>query len=152
MCGRLDFSQPGADLSDQADKLKKEIEAVLQRRLIQSMVRLQAKVEVSCTEYEGIDAVKAALTEGFKANKPECEVNIKLIAHPVFALNCQCRDKDLGMSTLEEAMSLIEKAIKEKGGVFAIKSKPTFVQKDDDDDDKKGEESGSGSDSGSSDE
>merc|ERR1719188_1095754 len=110
----LDFSQPGADLSAIQDKLKKEIEVVLQRRLIQSMVRLQAKCEVSCTEYEGIDAVKESLMEGFKANQPECEVNIKLIAHPLFALNCQCRDKELGTNTLEKAMDLIEKAIKGK--------------------------------------
>merc|ERR1711972_710451 len=91
------------------------------------------------------DAVKAALTEGHKANKPECEVNIKLIAHPVFALNCQCRDKDLGMSGLDEAMEIIEKAIKGRGGSFTIKSKPTFFQNQE-----PGEEPKSGSDTDSS--
>lgn len=51
------------------EKLKTDIEAVLQRRLIQSAVRLAAKCEVSCSEYDGIDAVKEALSEGFKASK-----------------------------------------------------------------------------------
>jgi translation initiation factor 2 subunit 1 len=56
----VDFSQPGVDLSDQQEKLKADIESVLQRRLITSSMRLQAKCEVSCSEYEGIDAIKAA--------------------------------------------------------------------------------------------
>mmetsp|Transcript_5650 Transcript_5650/g.12834 ORF Transcript_5650/g.12834 Transcript_5650/m.12834 type:complete len:337 (+) Transcript_5650:73-1083(+) len=147
----LDFSQPGLDLTDMEAKLKGDIEAVLQRRLISSSIRLQAKCEVSCYEYDGIDAVKEALAEGFKANKEEIEVSIKLVAHPLFALSCICKDKELGASTLEEAMGHIEKAILAKGGGFEMKSKPTFVVKDDDK--KEGEEdSESGSSSGSSDE
>jgi len=126
----LNFSEPGLDLSDQQEKLKKDIETVLQRRLIQSMVRLQAKCDVACSEYEGIDAVKDALQEGFKASREECEVNIKLIAHPMFALSCMCRDKDLGIETLDKAMEHIETAIAAKGGSFVMKSRPTFVQKE----------------------
>lgn len=147
----LDFSQPGRDLSGVQDKLKADIELVLKRRLIQSMVRLQAKCEVSCSGYEGIDAVKDALQEGFKASKEEIEVNIKLIAHPVFALSCMSRDKELGISTLDEAMELIEKKIVEKGGTFQIKSKPAFVQKEGEDA-KEDEESGDGSSDDSSEE
>ena len=55
----VDFTQPGDDLSHLADKLKEEIETNLKRRLIQATIRLRAKVEVSCSAYEGIDAVKA---------------------------------------------------------------------------------------------
>lgn len=54
----LDFSQPGMDLTHLADKIKKDIEINLTRRLVQAMVRLRAKIEVSCSEYEGIDAVR----------------------------------------------------------------------------------------------
>lgn len=146
----VDFSQPGQDLSDIQEKLKKDIETVLQRRLMASVVRLQAKCEVSCSEYEGIDAVKEALVEGFKASKEDCEVHIKLIAHPMFALSCMCRDKEVGIAVLDEAMVLIEKAIVERGGTFALKSKPTFIQKDEDGDKKSesGSSSGDSSDSG----
>merc|ERR1719469_1081259 len=134
------------DLSEKQDQLKKDIETVLQRRLMHSVMRLQAKVEVACSEYEGIDAIKESLQKGFKASKEDCEVNIKLVAHPLFALTCLCRDKEVGVSVLEEAMDLIEKAIVAKGGTFVLKSKPTFIQKDDE---FKKEEDGSGSGSGS---
>ena len=44
------------------------------------------------------------------------EVNIKLIAHPTFALSCQCKDKELGVNALNEALGYVEKAIKERKG------------------------------------
>jgi len=146
-----DFSQPGTDLTPIQDKLKKDIETVLVRRLMQAQVRLQAKCEVSCTDYEGIDAVKEALLEGAKASTEEFKVNIKLVAHPLFALSCLCADKDMGMKVLEESLDLIEKAITAKKGTFVLKSKPTFVTTNDDDENKS-DKSGSGSDSDSSDE
>lgn len=128
----VDFSQPGMDLSEQQEKLKADIETVLQRRLMSSTLRLQAKCEVACSEYEGIDAVKAALKTGFEASKPDCEVLIKLIAHPVFALSCVCKEKEVGIAILDEAMEKIEKAIVAAKGTFALKSKPTIFQKAED--------------------
>mmetsp|Transcript_24160 Transcript_24160/g.43734 ORF Transcript_24160/g.43734 Transcript_24160/m.43734 type:complete len:330 (+) Transcript_24160:57-1046(+) len=123
----IDFSQPGQDLSSLSDKIKEDIELNLKRRLIQQTVRLRAKVEVSCSEYEGIDAVKEALLEGMKASKEECEVKINLVAHPMFILTCTCKEKALGLATLDSAMELIEKAIGERKGEFAIKAKPEIM-------------------------
>jgi translation initiation factor 2 subunit 1 len=142
----IDWTQPGEDLTAKAEKIKADIETNLQRRLMQSMVRLQAKVDVSCSDYEGIEAVRAALMEGFKASTPECEVSIKLIAHPVFALSCMCRDKVLGIATLDEAMEHIRKAIESRGGEFAIRSKPAAATTETKDEEGSGSE-GSGSDS-----
>merc|ERR1712217_261515 len=74
---------------------------------------------------------KAALTEGLQASKPECEVNIKLVAHPMFALTCMCRDKELGVDVLTEAMRMIEEHITKAGGAFVMISKPDIQQKED---------------------
>ena len=62
----VDFSQPGMDLTHLADKLKEDIETNLKRRLIQATIRLRAKIDVSCSTYEGIDAVKAGVRRSFK--------------------------------------------------------------------------------------
>jgi translation initiation factor 2 subunit 1 len=126
----IDFSQPGMDLSHLADKIKEDIEVNLKRRLIQASIRLRAKVEVSCSEYEGIDAVKDALLEGLKASKEECEVKINLVAHPLFVLTCVCREKALGISVLDNAVELIQAAIEKKGGEFSLKSKPEIMGAD----------------------
>jgi len=109
----VDFTQPGEDLSDKMDKLKEDIETDLRRRLVTQALRMRAKVEVSCSEFEGIDAIKAALLKGLEASTEECEVKVKLIAHPLFMLNCTCKEKKLGFETLEKAIKLIEESITE---------------------------------------
>jgi len=138
----IDFSQPGQDVSHLAKEIKEDIETHMRRRLITSTLRLMAKCEVSCHEYEGIDAIKESLKAGYKATKDECEVNIKLIAHPVFALTCMCRDKELGVNVLTEAMEYVKEAILERKGSFNIVSQPSIQKKDD----QKGEEGDSSGD------
>lgn len=126
----LDFSQPGEDLTHLAEKIKEDIDIHLRRRLVQQIMRLRAKIEVSCTEYEGIDAVKESLMKGMEASKEECEVKINLVAHPLFVVTCTCRDKVQGMQAIEDAMKNVETTIQAKGGVFEIKSKPTLIGPD----------------------
>lgn len=126
----IDFSQPGDDLTHLADKIKEDIETNLKRRLIQQTVRLRAKVDCSCNEYEGIDAVRDALFEGMKASKEECEVKINLVAHPNFVLTCVCKEKALGLSALDEACDRIKACIEEKGGEYALRSKPEIMGQD----------------------
>merc|ERR1712129_301003 len=93
----------------------------------------------------GIDAVKAAVMEGFKASSVDFPVTIKLVAHPVFALSCMRRDKELGVRVLDTAMEHIEKAILAAGGTFLMKTKPTFVTNDEGQEKKEGSDSGESS-------
>jgi len=144
----VDFSQPGEDFTAIADKLKEDLDLNLRRRLIQQMLRIGAKVEVSCSEYEGIDAIKESLIEGMKASKEDCEVKIRLIAHPLFVISSMCRDRELGMRTVEEAMSLTETKIKALGGSFEVRARPEVVGPDDKNEEA-GEEADSESDKGS---
>jgi len=145
----LDFSQPGMDLTHLQDKIKEDIETNLRRRLVQAMVRLRAKIEVSCSEYEGIDAVRDALLKGLEVSKPEeHEVKINLVAHPLFVLTCNCRDKQVGINTLDKAMELIGESIKSKGGEFTIRSKPELVGADDKEEEGSSSEDESGSEQG----
>mmetsp|Transcript_30660 Transcript_30660/g.60158 ORF Transcript_30660/g.60158 Transcript_30660/m.60158 type:complete len:353 (+) Transcript_30660:78-1136(+) len=138
----LDFTQPGKDISHLADQIKAEVEQHMRRRLTAGVIRLQAKCEVSCSEYEGIDAIKKALAKGFEASREECEVQLKLIAHPTFALTCICRDKELGVSTLTSAMDNIREAIVEYKGKYVEIAKPEIAKKDDREDEKKEEDGG----------
>merc|ERR1719162_2119469 len=140
----VDFSKPGKDISHLGEQIKTDIEMHMKRRLVASTWRLMAKCEVSCHAYEGIDAIKDSLQEGFKASKDGLEVNIKLIAHPVFALTCMCQDKQLGVNVLTAALDLIKVAIESKKGVFSIISQPNVQKKeeekgDDEDSDSDGD-------------
>lgn len=141
---QVDFSKPGQDLSHLADKLKADIEATLRRRLLQQQLRLRAKIEVSCSTYEGIEAVKEALNRGFEVSREDCEVKINLVAHPLFVITCLAPDKETGIKVLSDAMELIQVSIKEKGGSFVVRSRPELAGQGE-------EEFGSDSDDDSSD-
>lgn len=146
MWKEIDFSEPGVDLTDKMDAIKADIEISLRRRLITQALRIRAKIDVSCSLFEGIDAIKESLLKGFEASSEECEVKIQLIAHPMFMLTCTCRDKPLAFSTLEKAMDLIKEAIVSKGGEFGIKAKPELVGDQEEEADESDSDSGSGGD------
>lgn len=130
----IDFSRPGRDLSSIAEKLKADIELHLRRRLLQSILRLRTKVEVSCSEYEGVDAVKAALSQGLSASRDGCELKVRLIACPLFSISCTVRDKEFGMTVLQEAIDLIKECILAKGGCFFLRAGPQLVGEDEEND------------------
>eukprot|EP00928_Gymnodinium_smaydae_P050543 TRINITY_DN340_c0_g2_i2.p1 TRINITY_DN340_c0_g2~~TRINITY_DN340_c0_g2_i2.p1 ORF type:complete len:335 (+),score=137.72 TRINITY_DN340_c0_g2_i2:83-1087(+) len=146
----IDFSQPGTDLTHLQEQLKADIEVSLRRRLIAQALRMRAKVDVSCSEFEGIDAIKEALLAGLEASVEDCEVKVKLIAHPQFMLTCTCREKQLGLSTLEKACELIKASIEKSKGEFVLRLQPELVGGDEKDDEAEG--SGSSDEGGSSDE
>jgi translation initiation factor 2 subunit 1 len=70
---------------------------------------------------------QAALQEGFKASKEECEVKINLVAHPQFVLTCVCRDKQTGLATLDDAIERIKVSIESQKGEFELRSKPEVM-------------------------
>lgn len=123
----LDFSKPGKDLSGLASKLKTQIAAEVRRRLDQQMLRLRAKVEVSCFAYEGIDAVIEALEKGKAASSKNCELQIRLIAHPLFVIDCTCRRREDGVDGIDAACDLIERSIRAAGGLFRLRSHPDYA-------------------------
>eukprot|EP00419_Tripos_fusus_P052751 CAMPEP_0172805136 /NCGR_PEP_ID=MMETSP1075-20121228/5607_1 /TAXON_ID=2916 /ORGANISM="Ceratium fusus, Strain PA161109" /LENGTH=346 /DNA_ID=CAMNT_0013643813 /DNA_START=26 /DNA_END=1066 /DNA_ORIENTATION=- len=123
----IDFSQPGQDLTQKAEKLRAEIDLHARRRLLPQTIQLRTKIEVTCFEDEGVDAVRDSLLRGLEASTADCTLNISLVAHPLFALSCTCRDKTLGKQTMERAMDLIRSAIQARGGSFDIESLPVFI-------------------------
>lgn len=142
----IDFSQPGEDLSHLEEKLKEDIEISLRRKLITQALRFRAKVDVSCSQFEGIDAIKEALLKGLEASSEECEVKVQLVAHPMFMLTCATTDKQLGLASLEKAISLIKACIEAKGGEFCVRLAPELVGHNEQEDQ---HEEGSGSEDGS---
>jgi len=130
MWEEIDFTQPGEDLSAKADKIKADIELDLRRRLIAQALRMRAKIDVSCSAFEGIDAIKEALNKAKEAATEETDLKVQLIAHPTFMLTCTCLEKQLAFNTLEKAMALVKEDIESKGGEFAIRVAPEIVGED----------------------
>lgn len=94
------------------------------RRLTPQMLRVRARVEVQCNEYEGIEAVKRALFAGIACSTEQHKVAIKLIAPPQYAIMSQDMEKDEGIQLLQTAMDAVKASIEKEGGSFSVKQAP----------------------------
>jgi len=99
----------------------------IQRKLQSQAVKIRADIEVSCFEYEGIDAVKSALREGISQSSQEIPIRINLIAPPLYVMTTQTTEKQDGLKALEGAIERVTDKITSFGGSLNIKMAPKIV-------------------------
>jgi translation initiation factor 2 subunit 1 len=109
------------------DEIKTALLSFVKRRLAPQPVKIRSDIEVTCFTYEGIDAIKDALTQGENAGHADAPVHIKLIAPPMYVMTCMTLDKELGIESLKKATVTITEAIKAKGGSLDVKMAPKAV-------------------------
>eukprot|EP01086_Lenisia_limosa_P001568 TRINITY_DN130_c0_g1_i1.p1 TRINITY_DN130_c0_g1~~TRINITY_DN130_c0_g1_i1.p1 ORF type:complete len:311 (+),score=107.61 TRINITY_DN130_c0_g1_i1:88-933(+) len=106
------------------------------RRFTPQVIRFRADVEVSCFEYEGINAIKRALLAGKAAVTRDGEevVSIKLISPPLFVLTAQSFDKEQGIVDLNKCIEVIKESILSEKGTMVVKQEARAVTDVDDKD------------------
>lgn len=113
-------------------KVLEQLTENIKRRLAPQALKIRADVEVSCFDYEGIDAVKAALLAGEAVGSDDEPVKIKLVAPPLYVMMTTSMDKDIGIALLQRACDEIGRVIAEKNGNLNIKTAPRAVSERDD--------------------
>ncbi|KAI8893413.1 eukaryotic translation initiation factor 2 alpha subunit-domain-containing protein [Globomyces pollinis-pini] len=116
---------------DIPEHIKKELVNGIRRRLTPQPIKIRADVECSCFGYEGIDAVKAALTAGEQCSTEDVNIKIRLVAPPLYVLSTYCIDKNLGINLMEQAIAKIEEVVKSHTGSLVVKMKPRAVSESD---------------------
>lgn len=104
----------------------------ISRKLTPNPVKVRADIEVTCFSYEGVDAVKAALSAGESLNTEEVPVKVKLVAAPLFVLTSVSLDKQKAIDKLTEAIEVIKTKIESAGGHLIVKMAPKTVSETDD--------------------
>ncbi|KAG7170057.1 Eukaryotic translation initiation factor 2 subunit 1-like [Homarus americanus] len=99
----------------------------IQRKLQSQAVKIRADIEVSCFEYEGIDAVKSALRGGIAQSTEEIPIRINLIAPPLYVMTTQTTEKQDGLRALEGAIEEVTSKITSFGGTLTVKMAPKIV-------------------------
>ncbi|KAI9739260.1 MAG: eukaryotic translation initiation factor 2 subunit alpha [Cirrosporium novae-zelandiae] len=107
--------------------VREELQSYISKRLTPSPTKVRADVEVTCFNYEGIDAVKDALRTAEANNTPQSFVKVKLVSPPLYVLTSQCLEKATGISTLEKAIEGINEKITSAGGKCVVKMAPKAV-------------------------
>ncbi|XP_022913104.1 eukaryotic translation initiation factor 2 subunit 1 [Onthophagus taurus] len=99
----------------------------VKRKLTSQAVKIRADIECACYGYEGIDAVKAALTAGLGLSTEELPIKINLIAPPRYVMTTSTPEKQDGLKILTDAIEVIRVKIGEYGGVFNVQTPPKVV-------------------------
>lgn len=144
------------DNLDLDDNLKKILLETIKRKLAPQATKLKAKIEVTCFEYAGIEAVKESLMAGLDTgdeipepkegeDKGITTIAIKVVAPPHYDIMTTSMGKESGVALINNALERIEKKIVSHGGKFKVLAKPEIVGEEgaeDDEDDDDEEEDG----------
>ncbi|KAF9567689.1 hypothetical protein EC968_003188 [Mortierella alpina] len=117
---------------DIAESTREELLNNIKRRLTPQPIKIRADIEVTCFDYEGIDAIKAAFKEAEAVSLPEVPIRVKLVAPPLYVLITNALDKQLGIDTMEKAIVVLEESIKKSNGNMVTKMSPKAVTEADD--------------------
>lgn len=112
---------------DLTDKVKEQLMAQIRRRLTPQPIKIRSDIEVTCFTYEGIEAIRAALSAAQESGSEEVPVKVKLIAPPMYVMTTNTLDKQKGIETLNAAIEIIQKEIGARGGTLNVKMEPKVV-------------------------
>mmetsp|Transcript_2059 Transcript_2059/g.3639 ORF Transcript_2059/g.3639 Transcript_2059/m.3639 type:complete len:304 (-) Transcript_2059:61-972(-) len=124
-----DMVLEGLDISEsERTELLKNIE----RKLKPQAVKLRADIEVTCFDFEGVDAIKAALSAGEATSTEACPIKIKLVAPPLYVVVTNSLNKQEGFDALDRALKAVQEEILKRKGKFSIEVAPRTVSDKDD--------------------
>lgn len=112
---------------DIPEELKEELKNYIRRKLAPQPIKIRSDIEVSCFTYEGIDAIREALSAGIAVSTEHSPIKIKLIAPPIYVLSTTTLEKEAGVALLNESIEAIKTMIQSKGGKMDVKMAPKAV-------------------------
>ena len=99
-------------------EVKKELIKTINHRLAPKMVKIEARVEVTCFTSEGVDAIISA----FKVGKEEHpEVDIQIESAPLYSLSVVTKERQNGVQSILSAIEKINREISNKKGALVVK-------------------------------
>jgi len=115
-----------------APELRKSMLENIEKRLTPTAVKIRADIEVTCFEYEGINAIKGALLKGVAMGTDDLPIKVKLVAPPLYVMLCSALDKTKGIQLMTDAIETMKSEIKKAKGELQVKVAPRAVDERDD--------------------
>ena len=93
----------------------------IKRRMTPVPLKIRADIELTCFHYDGILHIQEAIRCGERMSTPECTVQIKLLAPPLYVLTTQTIDRAGGVETLMKAVEAVKQSIESNKGKLLLK-------------------------------
>ena len=98
----------------------------IQHRLTAHEAKVQATVEVSCFNEEGVEAIIRSLRAGRDAAKDK-DVKIILKSPPLYEIFLVTKNVQEGAETLKVVLDAIKNSIENYNGTFSVQQEPASV-------------------------
>mmetsp|Transcript_38901 Transcript_38901/g.49656 ORF Transcript_38901/g.49656 Transcript_38901/m.49656 type:complete len:344 (+) Transcript_38901:170-1201(+) len=109
------------------DEERTELTTYIRRKLAPQPIKIRADIEVTCFTYEGIEAIRTALTKGQEAGTADTPIKIRLIAPPMYVMTCNTLEKEQGIELLNKSIETVRESILGFGGSIEVKMPPKAV-------------------------
>jgi len=113
------------------DELRDIVIKNIKRKLTQQPIKMRADLEITCFNYEGIEAIRAALRKGEETGTEETPISARLVAPPLYVLVAATVNKDAGIAALNAAIEAIKTEIEKYKGKIVIIAAPRAVHEKD---------------------
>eukprot|EP01017_Pseudomicrothorax_dubius_P018686 TRINITY_DN2062_c0_g1_i1.p1 TRINITY_DN2062_c0_g1~~TRINITY_DN2062_c0_g1_i1.p1 ORF type:complete len:354 (-),score=134.84 TRINITY_DN2062_c0_g1_i1:171-1232(-) len=108
-------------------EIQEKLIAEIKRRLAPQPVTIRWDFELTCSSYEGIDAIKESLRAGERKSTEVIKLKATVIAAPLYKITTITHDKVNGIAIIREAVDAIEEVIKAHHGKIERKSEQPVV-------------------------
>lgn len=95
--------------------------------MVPKPVKIRADFKLTCYKFEGIDAIREALSEGEKQSTPEIPIKFRVIGSPIYECSTETINKTDGIKLLGLALKQVESSIRLREGNFLLQTKPTVL-------------------------
>jgi len=112
---------------------KEELLKSIRRKLTPQATKIRADIDVTCFDFEGIDAIKEALRLGTECiTQTSNSVKIRLLAPPTYILTTSALQRQEGLEALAKVIEVIRNEIEARRGKCVVKVAPRVVSERDD--------------------
>ena len=114
---------------DMTPEIRSSLINIIKERLAPPKTKISAVFSLTCFEYDGIDAIKEALTAGMSLSTSEISINIRLLAAPVYLMTISTRDDTQGLDLAVASLNRIAEDISNRGGGFILEDGPKVLNR-----------------------
>ncbi len=119
------------DAYDLPANVRDTVISIIKRRLTPQPNLIRSTIEATCFGYEGIDAIKQALTAGQDCGTEDIPLKIRLVAPPMYTITTTAVNQELGIQVVQNAIDTITNVLKENEGAVVVRDPPRVISEND---------------------
>jgi translation initiation factor 2 subunit 1 len=95
--------------------------------MIPKPVKIRSEFKLTCFKFEGIEAMRHALSEGERLSTNEISIKFRILGSPIYECTTETINKSEGLKLMGDALKKVESSIRHLEGNFLIQVKPTII-------------------------